>query len=66
MSCAIKNCEFFEYFIPEAVFQFPMKDPLPIDNRGFIHVPDKPGLGVELDWEAIDKHCAAYKKIEAK
>ena len=66
VSCAIKNCEFFEYFIPEAVFQFPMKDPLPIDDRGFIHVPDKPGLGVELDWDAIDQHCAAYRKVAAK
>lgn len=65
VSCAIKNCEYFEYFIPEDIFQFPMKNPLPIDSLGMIHVPDRPGLGVELDWDEIDKRCASYRKKEA-
>jgi L-alanine-DL-glutamate epimerase-like enolase superfamily enzyme len=65
VSCAIKNCEYFEYFIPEDVFRFPMKDQLAIDSNGVIHVPDKPGLGVELDWDAIDKNCVSYRKVIA-
>lgn len=64
ISCAIRNCEFFELLVPEPVFQFPMKTPLPIDQQGWIHVPDKPGLGVELDWESIDKHCVSYKTFK--
>ncbi len=66
VSCAIKNCEYFEYFVPEDVFQFPMKTALPIDDKGMIHVPDLPGLGVELDWNEIDNACVSYIKKEAK
>lgn len=61
VSCAIRNCEYFELFVPDDVFQFPMKSPLPIDGSGIIHVPDRPGLGVELDWDAIEDHCISYK-----
>lgn len=61
VSCAIKNCEFFELLIPEDPFRFPMKDPYPIDAHGVAHVPQKPGIGVELDWDAIDKSCVEHK-----
>jgi L-alanine-DL-glutamate epimerase-like enolase superfamily enzyme len=61
VSCAIKNCEYFELLVPEESFRFPMKDPYPIDRRGVAHVPKKPGIGVELDWAAIDKTCIEHK-----
>ena len=61
VSCAIRNCEYFELFVPESTFCFPMKDPYPIDGEGYIHVPEKPGLGVELDWDLIDNTCISYK-----
>jgi L-alanine-DL-glutamate epimerase-like enolase superfamily enzyme len=66
VSCAIKNCEFFELLVPEEPFRFPMKDPWPIDSHGVAHVPQKPGLGVELDWEAIDRTCVEHKTTGAK
>jgi L-alanine-DL-glutamate epimerase-like enolase superfamily enzyme len=27
-----------------------------IDENGCVHPPEKPGLGVELDWEFIEKN----------
>jgi len=66
VSCAIKNCEYFELFIPEDVFQFPMKTRLPIDNQGMIHVSDAPGIGVELDWDQIENNCVDYQLAQAK
>jgi L-alanine-DL-glutamate epimerase-like enolase superfamily enzyme len=60
-SCAIRNCEYFELFVPEEAFRFPMKGDLPIDARGVAHVPQGPGLGVELDWDAIDRLCVSHK-----
>ena len=60
VSCAIKNCEYFEYFVPEDNYRFPMKGDLPIDGNGIIHVPDKPGVGAELDWELIQSACHNY------
>ena len=38
-----------------------MKGNLPIDENGIIHVPqDKPGVGVELDWDLIEHACHNY------
>jgi L-alanine-DL-glutamate epimerase-like enolase superfamily enzyme len=61
VSCAIRNCEYFELLVPEDPFRFPMKDAYPIDNKGVIHVPQKPGIGVELDWDLIDRTCARHQ-----
>ncbi len=65
VSCAIRNCEYFEYFVPETDFQLPMKGWLPIDGEGMITVPDSPGIGAELDWELIERQCVSYKVLEA-
>ena len=64
VSCAIKNCEFFEYFVPEENYTLPMKGKLPIDEDGIIHVPDAPGVGAELDWEQIERSCRSHRVLE--
>lgn len=63
VSCAIRNCKYFEYFVPEEDFQFPMKGLLPIDEDGMITVPKGPGVGAELDWELIEENCVSHKEI---
>jgi L-alanine-DL-glutamate epimerase-like enolase superfamily enzyme len=63
VSCAIRNCEFIELLLPEDKFRFPMKDPHPIDGTGWIHVPEESGLGIELDWDAIQRTCADYQVL---
>lgn len=60
VACAVRNSEWFEYFVPEDNFRLPMKGDLPIHN-GVITVPDKPGVGAELDWELIKRSCVSYK-----
>jgi L-alanine-DL-glutamate epimerase-like enolase superfamily enzyme len=50
---AIKNCDFFELLYPIDSFAFGLKGNLPIKN-GIAHLPDKPGLGIELNWDEID------------
>lgn len=65
VSCAIRNCEYFELLVPEEAFRFPMKDPYPIDANGIAHVPEKPGIGVELDWDLIDRTCVERKVSKA-
>lgn len=64
VSCAIRNCEYYEYFVPEDDFQFPMKGKLPIDENGIITVPKTPGIGGELDWELIARNCCSYRTAE--
>lgn len=60
VSCAIKNCKYFEYFVPEDHYRLPMKGDLPIDSEGMIHAPNAPGIGAELDWELIQASCRSY------
>jgi len=64
VSCAIRNCEYFELFVPEEPFRFPMLGTLPIDAAGVAHVPQQPGLGVPLDWDEIDRLCVSHRKTE--
>ena len=66
VSCAIKNCQYFEYFVPEDNYRLPMKGDLPIDGNGIIHVPNAPGVGAELDWELIERSCVSHKVLEWK
>ncbi|MFS2225420.1 enolase C-terminal domain-like protein [Pantoea sp. B65] len=40
------------------------KEPLQIRN-GKIAVPDKPGLGIELDWQRLEQAHALYKTLPA-
>lgn len=37
-----------------------MKGDLPIRD-GYIYVPDKPGVGAELDWDLINANCHSYR-----
>ena len=61
VSCAIRNCNYFEYFVPEEDFQLPMSGKLPIGPDGIITVPETPGVGAELDWELIKRCCVSHK-----
>lgn len=38
---------------------FMLAEPFRIDADGWITVPDRPGLGIELDWERIEAHGTA-------
>lgn len=61
VSCSIRNCKYFEYFVPEEDFSFPMKGLLPIDEQGMITVPEGPGVGVLLDWELIERLSVSHR-----
>jgi len=53
---AIRNCTFFEGWQTGSLGGEPfILNPLEIKG-GYVSVPQGPGLGVELDWTAIEKH----------
>ncbi|WP_068313710.1 enolase C-terminal domain-like protein [Polycladidibacter hongkongensis] len=52
-AAAMKNCEFFEVLVPEHLFNIGLKEDIHIEN-GMAHLPQKPGLGIDLDWDFID------------
>jgi L-alanine-DL-glutamate epimerase-like enolase superfamily enzyme len=53
-ACAMRNTEFFEILWPMQAFNFGLKEDIRIDEAGFAHIPDAPGLGIELDWDLIE------------
>lgn len=55
VACAARNSEYFELLAPPEAWGFPMRDAYPIDADGRIHVPSGPGLGVDIDWDAVDR-----------
>ncbi len=53
-ACAMKNCEFFELLWPPELYNFGLAEDILIDDEGYAHVPDGPGMGIALDWGLID------------
>lgn len=52
-AAAIKNTEFFEVLVPEKLFDKGLKTPIDIRD-GHAHLPQEPGLGIDLDWDFIE------------
>lgn len=58
---AIPNCTYCEFpydppgWTPE-VRDAMLTEPFWIDDEGYIKVPDKPGLGIKVDWEKVRAH----------
>ncbi len=52
-AAAVKNNEFFEVLIPEHLFNVGLADPIDI-RGGMAHLPQKAGLGIDLDWDFIE------------
>jgi L-alanine-DL-glutamate epimerase-like enolase superfamily enzyme len=65
VACATRNSEYFELYTPHEAWAFPMLDPYPLDAAGKIHVPDGPGLGIEIDWDAVDRETYWSTEIRA-
>lgn len=63
LCAALPNCPYIEYLydppcvVPE-IRQALLAEPLCIDAEGYLRVPDKPGLGVELNEALIKTHSS--------
>ena len=51
--CGIPNSEFFEVILPDDVQKYGLVEDLVVDGQGMVRVPERPGLGVEIDLELI-------------
>jgi L-alanine-DL-glutamate epimerase-like enolase superfamily enzyme len=52
---AFADCTYFEQPAPYPAFEYGSVDVIRTDNEGYVHAPDRPGLGVRVDWEAVKK-----------
>lgn len=55
---AIYNTKYFERLVPETYYAAPgfMDASTEIDSEGFARPWDKPGFGIEVDWDWVQKH----------
>jgi len=51
---AISNGEFFEMPVPEGIMDTAMKDTIILDPDGWVTLPHKPGLGLDIDWDKMN------------
>jgi L-alanine-DL-glutamate epimerase-like enolase superfamily enzyme len=59
---AIANCDYYEVIINDESRNFGLLDPPGIDADGNVRVPEKPGLGVEIDFGLLDHHTIQMLK----
>ncbi len=61
VACAARNITWMEVHHP--IFRFALqKHPFDVGSDGLVHLPTGPGLGVELDWEWIEKHTVDIRR----
>ena len=52
VALAIKNCRYLEIPYPSGA-KYGLLNPVDIDSNGMVHPPMAPGLGADIDWDAI-------------
>lgn len=59
---AFGNCSYFEQPIPYDGFEHGTHDVIRVDRDGYVSAPDRPGLGIRVDWDLIED--SAFHKID--
>ncbi len=54
--CSIKNSKYHEVLIPAENFSAGVIEDVYLDKDGYVSPPDKPGLGLEIDWAYVNRH----------
>jgi L-alanine-DL-glutamate epimerase-like enolase superfamily enzyme len=52
---AIRNTEFFEVLLPDAMQKYGLAEDITVDRDGLVHAPTEPGLGAKIDFELIER-----------
>jgi L-alanine-DL-glutamate epimerase-like enolase superfamily enzyme len=50
---AYPHCGYFEQPYPYEAHEFAADQVIRTDREGFVRLPDKPGLGIGMDWDAV-------------
>lgn len=57
------NCDYFEQPVPYEPYEYGSTTPIRTDPEGFVRPPEGPGLGVNLDWPALE--AATYHRLDS-
>jgi L-alanine-DL-glutamate epimerase-like enolase superfamily enzyme len=53
LMAGISNGEFFEMPVPEGFMDTAMQNAITLDADGYVSLPQKPGLGLDIDWDRM-------------
>jgi L-alanine-DL-glutamate epimerase-like enolase superfamily enzyme len=53
---AIRNTEFFEVLLPDAMQKYGLAEDITVGRDGLVHAPTEPGLGANIDFELIERN----------
>ncbi|KAA9153453.1 mandelate racemase [Amycolatopsis acidicola] len=59
VALSMRNTDFFEQLVPTRTFDFAVEQPVRIDSEGYAVAPDGPGLGVNIDWDYVERYTIA-------
>jgi L-alanine-DL-glutamate epimerase-like enolase superfamily enzyme len=62
---AYANCTYFEQPSPYPAFEHGALDVIRTDSEGYVHAPDGPGLGIRMDWAAVEKASVLKYEVRA-
>ena len=58
---AVPHCSMYEVLVPHAPgsydldhLSYGLAEPITIDGDGSVHAPERPGLGIEPDWDRLN------------
>src|SRR5207245_10384928 len=53
---AIRNTEFFEVLLPDAMQKYGLAEDITVDRDGLVHAPTEPGLGAHIDFDLVERN----------
>ena len=56
LAAAMPLARYVEYLTPCAYIEDLTTEPFVLDDEGYLQIPDKPGLGIELDRNKLKKY----------
>jgi D-galactarolactone cycloisomerase len=71
VAAAAPNCPFIEYpydppgWTPE-IRDFLLTEPIRIDSEGYVQLPERPGLGLELDEDKLKRYEVGGEEFTAE
>ena len=60
---AHRNCTYFEQPVPYPAFEHGVRDAIRTDSAGLVHAPQGPGLGIRVDWEAVEAATILHYEV---
>jgi len=55
LAAAMPVARYVEYLTPSPYIEEIIVEPFRLDEEGYLPIPTKPGLGIELDWDGVKK-----------